>query len=115
LRVVRTFVDITYTTGGASPAKVFERLFQVHDLTFVKGPHDVVFHWQTPKEFWDYVTAIHNALNGTGVNYRLETIDDEAFVPELSPWVGSFQQAEEAHPGFDRKSSASKPPAERIP
>lgn len=114
-RVVRTFVDITFAAGGGSPATVVGRLSQVRDLSFLKGPHDAVFHWETPEEYWHHVAAIHQALRGTGATYRLETLDDQGVVPVVSSWVGDLPTAEEENPTIDRDQDKPKPSTERIP
>ena len=112
---MRTFVDITFAAGGVTPAKVVERLSRVRDISFLKGPHDVVFHWETTEEFWQRVGAIHQALHGTGATYRLETIDDQAIASVVSPWAGGLPPAEEENPTVDREKNASQPSTERIP
>jgi hypothetical protein len=112
---VRTFVDLTFAGGGLGPAKVIERLAQVHNVSFLKGPHDLVFHWETTKEYWQRVAAIHQALHGTGVTYRLATADDQGVVSVVGPWRGSLSESEEENPTVDRESEAAKPPTERIP
>jgi hypothetical protein len=111
---VRTFVDITFAGGGLSPAKVVERLSQVHDLTFLKGAHDAVFHWATTSEYWHRVGAIHQALHGTGATYRLATEDDQGVVAVFAPWGGALSEAEDENPTVERDKDSTKPTTERI-
>jgi len=70
---MKTYVDLIFAADGMNPAVVVDRLRSVAQITQLVGEHDLVFHWNTVEDFRSRVTAVHSALAGTGISYRLHT------------------------------------------
>jgi hypothetical protein len=97
---MHTYVDLYFTPEGVSPLAVAERLQQQAGLTFIVGPHDLVFEWEGVEQFRETLGKIHEALRGSGVTYRVEsTVDDPMFV-EPAAWPPALHEGPAQHPGY---------------
>ena len=97
---MHSYVDLYFTPESASPLELSERLRSVAGLSFIIGPHDLVFDWELEKEFQDRLAKIHDALKGTGVLYRVETVSETPdFVPPVA-WPPPMPRRDPEHPGF---------------
>jgi len=97
---MHTYVDLYFTPESVSPLVISERLRTVAGLSFIIGPHDLVFDWTTEAEFQGRLEKIHEALKGTGVFYRVETVSDEPGFIEPIPWPPPMPRRDPVHPGF---------------
>jgi hypothetical protein len=97
---MHSYIDLYFSPEGLSPLEVAERIRAAAGLTFVIGPHDLVFEWTNVHEFHDLLTKVHSALRDTGVTYRVETIADEPAFIEPVPWPPPIVRGPTAHPGF---------------
>ena len=97
---MHTFIDLYFAPDGISPLDVADRVRRIAGLSFIVGPHDLVFEWQTVEEFRDRLAKLHDALQGTGVSYRVQSAsDDSMFVPPVA-WPPSLQTEPQTHPGY---------------
>ena len=97
---MHSYVDLYFTPDSASPLELSERLRAVAGLSFIIGPHDLVFDWDTEHEFKERLAKIHDALQGSRVLYRIETVSDAPdFVPPVS-WPPPMPRRDPEHPGF---------------
>jgi hypothetical protein len=97
---MHTYIDLYFTPDGVSPLAIAERLHQHANLSFIVGPHDLVFEWHRVEEFRATLEKIHAALRGTGVSYRVEsTVDDPVFV-EPPSWPPVLTPEHPRHPGY---------------
>src|SRR5208283_4684530 len=72
----------------------------VAGLSFIIGPHDLVFDWNFEKEFQERLAKIHEALKGTGILYRVETVSDAPdFAPPI-PWPPPMPPPDPQAPPF---------------
>jgi hypothetical protein len=97
---MHSYVDLYFTPEGISPLEISERLKRTAGLTFILGPHDLVFEWKTVDEFREILGKVHDALQGTGVTYRIETITDEPGFLEPVGWPPPLVGEPPTHPGF---------------
>jgi hypothetical protein len=83
---MRSYIDLYFTPGPTPPLEISKRLSQMAGLSFIVGTHDLTFQWITEEEFYDRLSKVHAALEGTGVSYRVETILEgpESITP--IPW-----------------------------
>ncbi|MCI4340602.1 MAG: hypothetical protein L3K06_01585 [Thermoplasmata archaeon] len=96
---MHTYIDLYFTPDGVSPLEIADRLRRHAELTFVVGPHDLVFEWQTVDEFRERLGKVHTALQGTGVSYRVQSSGDDSFV-QPAAWPPSLQSEPQQHPGY---------------
>jgi hypothetical protein len=97
---MHTYVDLYFTPESASPLVLSERLRSIAGLSFIIGPHDLVFEWDHEPEFQERLAKIHEALKGSGVLYRVETVSEAPdFVPPM-PWPPPMPRHDPEHPGF---------------
>ncbi len=97
---MHSYVDLFFAPEGVSPLDVSDRVRKIAGLAFIIGPHDLAFEWRTMEEFREQLAKVHEALQGTGVLYRVETVpDDPAFVEPI-PWPPPINRGQTTHPGF---------------
>lgn len=80
---MRTYVDIYFSSAGASPMKVAELLKREIGLTFVFGEHDFVINWQTTEELFEVISRLNKVLAPMGVYFRFESHPDNEETEEL--------------------------------
>jgi len=97
---MHSYVDLYFTPESVSPLEISERLKRVAGLSFIIGPHDLVFEWSHESEFKGQLAKIHEALKGTGVFYRVETVSNDPAYIEPIPWPPSISARDAVHPGF---------------
>ncbi len=79
----------TSPPNGISPLEVADRVRVLASLSFVVGRHDLVFEWSNvPK------------LQGTGVQYRAESVVDEPTFVEPTPWAPPIPGDSREHPVY---------------
>jgi hypothetical protein len=83
---MHTYIDLYFTPESLSPPEIRERVRATTGLSFIRGSHDLKFDWTTEEEFRAALLKIHEALKGTGVFYRVETVPDETGFVEPVPW-----------------------------
>jgi hypothetical protein len=97
---MHSYIDLYFSPEGVSPLEVSDRLRAMAGLSFVVGSHDLAFEWDTIEQFRVTLGKIHEALEGTGVTYRVETVAEEPqFVPPI-PWPPVLPRTPPTHPGF---------------
>jgi hypothetical protein len=100
---VHTYIDLYFAPENVSPLDLAQRIRERTGLEFVIGPHDLAFEWSTVDEFREKLARLHEALRGSGVLYRVETVPEEPAYVEPVPWPPPIQRREEAHhPAYDR-------------
>lgn len=72
---VKTYLNIIFSSEGANPVEVVERL---RSLGFrpLRGVHDHVYDWGRDVSLDDILqiaTSVHETLKGLNVLYKLET------------------------------------------
>ena len=82
-----------------SPLEISERLRKTAGLSFIIGPHDLAFEWGNVEEFQSMLTKVHEALRGTGVFYRVETVSEDPAYIEPIPWPPPISRGR-THPGY---------------
>ncbi|HYK93900.1 MAG TPA: hypothetical protein VEY07_07665 [Thermoplasmata archaeon] len=97
---MRAYIDLHFSPEGISPLEVGDRLRRLADLSFIVGPHDLVFTWDDVEEFRDRLNRIHAALKGTGVSYRIETVSDELLLGEPVSWPPPLKEEPTPHPAY---------------
>jgi hypothetical protein len=96
---MHSYIDLYFTPDSLPPPEILKRVRAATGLSFIRGPHDIMFEWKTEEEFRATLSKIHAALKGTGVLYRVETVSDEtSFVPPV-PWP-ALPQADKLHPVY---------------
>ncbi len=104
---MHSYVDLYFTPESRSPIEISERLKAVAGLSFIMGPHDLVFDWEHESDFQERLSKIHEALKGTGVLYRIETVTEE---PGTSSRFRGPHRSRVATPCTRRTDGASPPP-----
>jgi hypothetical protein len=99
---VHTYVDLTFTPEGVSPLEVAERLHRTAGLTFIVGPHDIVFEWADVEQFRETLGKIHAALRGSGVTYRVESTVEDPMFEEPTAWPPALHGGPTRHPGYPK-------------
>jgi len=97
---MHSYIDLYFAPEGLSPLAVADRVRSASGLSFVIGPHDLVFEWSTVEEFHAQIARVHEALRGTGVTYRVETVQEEPAYIEPVPWPPPLVRGSTTHPGF---------------
>lgn len=76
LKIMKTYLTITFNSEGAPPSWVKERLLEL-GLKAVRGNYDFVYEWDNEPDvdtlLW-LADKIHAALKGMDVLFSLETI-----------------------------------------
>lgn len=97
---MHSYVDLYFTPESRSPLEISARLRSVAGLSFIIGPHDLVFDWEHEKDFQERMAKIHEALKGSGVLYRVETVSDEPGFIEPIPWPPPMPRRDPVHPAY---------------
>ncbi len=97
---MHSYIDLYFSPEGTSPLEIADRVRRSSGLSFIRGPHDLVFEWKTVEEFRTILGKVHEALHGTGVLYRVQTITDASDRPEAMPWPPPLIAEPPPHPGF---------------
>jgi hypothetical protein len=103
---MRTYVDVSFASGGKDAVVVGRRLRAVEDVSFVAGEHDLMFHWQDVEEFEACILAIHKALAGTGATYRVHTTTNGSPLGEPNSWPPGLGDEPPENPAFPRRKDA---------
>ncbi|MEM1513503.1 MAG: hypothetical protein QXW78_00750 [Candidatus Thermoplasmatota archaeon] len=73
---MKTYITLVFSSEGARPSEVKDRLFQL-GLKAVRGNYDFVYEWDREPDIdtllW-FADKIQSVLKGTGVMFSLETI-----------------------------------------
>jgi len=97
---MRSHIDLYFAPGDVTPLEIADRIQRATGLSFVRGPHDLSFEWETVEEFRQMLARVHEALRGSGALYRVETVvDSPEFVAPL-PWPPPLPRGPPTHPGF---------------
>ena len=96
---MHSYVDLFFTPESDSPLEISKRIRSAAGLSFIVGPHDLAFEWTTEEEFRTTLTKIHQALKGTGVFYRVETVTEEPAFVEPVPWP-ALPTSDRLHPAY---------------
>jgi hypothetical protein len=97
---MHSYVDLFFTPESVNPIEISDRLKRVAGLSFIMGRHDLAFEWRNEAEFQERLSRIHDALQGTGVLYRIETVADEPGFVEPIPWPPPLSRDDAIHPGY---------------
>lgn len=82
-----TYVDLFFPSAGPTAGEIAKRLRDEAGLSFIRGSHDICFHWKTFEEFSAWIEKVHAALQGTGVIYRfVSSEEDPAQAEDLLGW-----------------------------
>jgi hypothetical protein len=95
---MRTYIDLYFSPDAVSPTDIGERIQKLAGLSYIRGPHDLIFEWTTMTEFHEILGKIHGALAGTGVLYRVETVAEEPAFVEPIPWAPPLSTGPGTHP-----------------
>jgi hypothetical protein len=97
---MHSYIDLFFASNGVSPLEISDRIRAMAGLEFIIGPHDIAFEWHTVEQFRTRLAKVHEALQGTGVFYRIETITDEPGFVEPVVWPPPAVQHNTVHPGY---------------
>jgi len=97
---MHSYVDLYFTPESLSPLEISDRLKSVAGLSFIMGAHDLVFEWANEKEFRERLAKVHEALKGTGILYRVETVSDDPGFIEPLPWPPPMPRRDPVHPAY---------------
>jgi hypothetical protein len=101
---MHSYIDLYFAPENVSPLDLAERLRARAGLEFIIGSHDLAFDWETVDEFRRTLASVHEALKGTGVLYRVETVHDEPSFVEPMPWPPPIRDKGPVHhPAYDRR------------
>ncbi len=73
---MKTYLTIWFSSEGASPSEVVERL-RAMGFKAMKGHYDHVYDWKkevTLDDIFQLSDALHETLKGLKVMYKLETV-----------------------------------------
>ena len=107
---MRTYIDISFSSGGMIPTVVIERIQSLAEVKFILGEHDIVFDWRTVAEFQRVMKSVHAAFGGTGVTYRVHTVADESDLRPPVVWPPTDSPALEENPAYPKR--AQRPDSE---
>jgi hypothetical protein len=96
---MHSYIDLYFTPDAESPVEISKRLRNVAGLPLIVGPHDLAFEWKDEEEFQSTLSKIHQALKGTGVLYRVETVAEESSFVEPVVWP-ALPSVDRIHPAF---------------
>ncbi len=94
---MHSYVDLYFAPESVSPLELAERIRERAGLEFIMGPHDLSFDWASVDEFRATLAKVHEALKGTGVLYRIETVRDEPTFVEPVPWPPPLRDGGPVH------------------
>ncbi len=97
---MHTYIDLYFTPDSLPPFEVAKRLREGAGLTFIIGPHDLAFEWKNETEFHRELGKVHKALQGTGVLYRVETVQEDPTFIEPIPWPPPLPRNDPVHPAY---------------
>ncbi len=97
---MHTYIDLYFSPDGVSPLTVADRLRRQAGLSYIVGSHDLVFEWSSVPEFRERLGRLHEALRGSGVQYRIESVVDDPTFVEPTPWPPPLPANEREHPGY---------------
>jgi hypothetical protein len=97
---MHSYVDLYFTPESVSPLEISERIRTGTGLSFIMGAHDLVFEWANENEFRATLAKIHEALKGTGILYRVETIAEDPGYIEPLPWPPPMPRRDPVHPAY---------------
>ncbi len=93
-----TFIDLFFSPQGPPAATIVARLQRLKGVSSVMGEHDLMFQWKSTQEFDDQMRAIHAALEGTHVRYRVFTVEDSYQSRDPVPWIRPIETGPTHHP-----------------
>jgi len=96
---MHSYIDLYFTPDSESPLEISKRVRNIAGLPFIVGPHDLAFEWRTEEEFRSTLSKVHEALKGTGVFYRVETVAEEPTFVEPVAWP-SLPAVDRLHPAY---------------
>jgi len=100
---VRSYVDLYFAPESVSPLDLAQRIRERAGLEFIIGPHDLVFEWTSVEAFRATLAGLREALQGSGVLYRVETVPEETTFVEPIPWPPPIRSGTPSpHPAYDR-------------
>lgn len=108
----RTYVDLTFTSAGASVLVVVRKLQDHADVAMITGEHDLYFDWKSQTDFDTHMKKIHDALRGTGTTYRVHTVLDNTPWVEPVAWPPPMQSEVGDNPAFPKRPK--EPGVDRI-
>lgn len=97
---MRSYIDLYFAPGDVGPLEIADRVRRATGLAFIRGPHDLLFEWETVEEFRTMLARLHESLRGTGAFYRVETVADEPGIAPPVPWPAPALPRPPSHPGF---------------
>ena len=97
---MHSYIDLFFTPESAPPLEIAKRLRERAGLSFIMGSHDLAFEWRTEEEFHEQLGKIHGALKGTGVLYRVETVQEDPTYIEPIPWPPPMPRNDPVHPAY---------------
>lgn len=80
------YVDVYFSPNGLSPLEVADRIRKMAGLSSIVDRHDLVFERSSVPEFRERLGILHAALQGTGVQYGVESVVDYPTFVEPTPW-----------------------------
>ena len=99
-----SYVDLYFAPDGMTPLEVAERLHRAAEVTYIVGPHDLCFSWRTVDEFRERMQRIHGALRGTGVSYRVESVEEHPAFVEPETWPPAIVSEPRPNPAFSGRA-----------
>jgi hypothetical protein len=72
----KTYVDLVFSSEGASPMTVVETVTKRTGLKFVFGKHDLVIEWESLEQLQRLNEGLTRAVQGLGVFLRFQTVID---------------------------------------
>ncbi|RLF49622.1 MAG: hypothetical protein DRN20_01570 [Thermoplasmata archaeon] len=69
---MKTYIKLYFNSEGAPPMEVINTLKSV-GFQPVVGNYDFVIEYESPQEYAEILTKLHNALRGKRVSYTLTT------------------------------------------
>jgi hypothetical protein len=97
---MHSYIDLYFTPDSIPPVEVARRIRESAGLSFIIGRHDLAFEWTTEEEFHHLLSKIHEALKGTGVLYRVETVPEDPTFIEPIPWPPPMPRNDPLHPAY---------------
>ncbi|MCI4343193.1 MAG: hypothetical protein L3J92_03635 [Thermoplasmata archaeon] len=97
---MHSYIDLYFSPDGVSPLDIADRLRATAGLSFLVGNHDLAFEWDTVEQFRATLSKIHEALRGSGVSYRVETVAEESAFVDPIAWPPLLPRSPSTHPGF---------------
>ena len=95
-----TYVEVFFSTEGPLSHALAEKVQKETGLSFIRGPKDLAFKWDTDEQFSEMVTKIHKAFEGSHALLKFETQEEEIGpVHFLAQWppAGAKRQNQQMH------------------